>query len=246
MSSFCFRLYELSLCFLSQQMYACTLCILIKEISVFLSALFSNHFMCLPSHISFLKPLYFSIWLCDSLLSSPRHVLITFLPHFPLTSLCPILSRFLWNINAWNLHISSANAGVRLLTRSLCWWTRGAGGRGFLWERWKARRQPVNAPQTCLGVTNPSDSALSAVSRSSWLIWSYCSILGLVTKKKKKNPKMPNWESWTRRSWVVTRDTTNIRVMFPGVKKKHNCALFCSLLVPHVDNYFDNDAVIVL
>lgn len=36
---------------------------------------------------------------------------------------------------------------------------------------------------TCLGVTNPSDSALLAVSRSSLLVWSYCSNLGLFTEQ---------------------------------------------------------------
>lgn len=44
---------------------------------------------------------------------------------------------------------------------------------------------------TCLGVTNPSDSALLAVSRSSLLVWSYCSNLGLFTEQKKnKDPKL--------------------------------------------------------
>lgn len=143
------------------------------------------------------------------------------LPHF--------LSCFLWNINSWNLNICSANAGVRLLIWSLCWWRREAGGRDSLGERWKACRQPENALQTCLGVTNPSKGTLSAVSRSFWLIWSYCSNLGLFTERKKKT-KIPNSESCTRRSLVVIRDTTTIRLDHADVSRCEKTTGHCSVL----------------
>lgn len=157
------------------------------EISIPLSPFESLH-VSAYLHPVFFQPFYFSISYCVVLSHFPPSLCIDRISSpFSLTSLCPS-SCLAFDINARNLNICSANAGVRVLIWLLCWWRRGAGGRGFLWERWKARRQPVNAPQTGLGVTNPSDSTLSAVSCSSWLIWSQT-------------------QSCRRRSWVVAQDT---------------------------------------
>lgn len=100
-------------------LHACTFCMLIKDKSVFLSALL-NHCVCRRIYIRFFSNHFISqfltVWfsllppsLCIDRISSP----------FPLTSLCPS-SCLAFDINARNLNICSANDGVRALIWLLC------------------------------------------------------------------------------------------------------------------------------
>lgn len=147
------------------------------------------------------------------------HPFIMYWSHFvsfPVTLPLPhFLSCFLWNTKAWNLNICSANARVRLLIWSLCCEEEEQGAE----VPWEEDEKHAGS----LRMTNPSDDALSAVSRPSWLIWSYCSNLGLLTERG-KNLSHVREGAWWLPGIQLTSDW--IPLMFLGVKKQQVIVLF--------------------